>query len=104
MCITAEVYIYVNKMLYLQVNVDNCFLSEHIDNNNKEIVMPNLSKLQDDFLEVLKKESAPVSVFLVNGIKLHGIISEYDDHVIMLKGTIVQMIFKHAVSTVVPGR
>ncbi len=66
--------------------------------------MPQQSKLQDSFLADLQKESAPVSVFLVNGIKLHGIISDYDDHVVMLKGTIVQMIFKHSISTVVPGR
>jgi host factor-I protein len=67
--------------------------------------MPNNnSKLQDSFIENLKKDSAPVSVFLVNGIKLHGIISDFDEHVIMLKGTVVQMIYKHAVSTVVPGR
>ncbi|MDF1758179.1 MAG: RNA chaperone Hfq [Legionellaceae bacterium] len=66
--------------------------------------MPQSSKLQDSFLDELQKESSPVSVFLVNGIKLHGIISDYDDHVVMLKGTIVQMIFKHAISTVVPGR
>jgi len=66
--------------------------------------MTQLSKLQNDFLDGLKKDESPVSVFLVNGIKLHGVISDYDDHVIMLKGAIVQMIFKHAVSTVVPGR
>lgn len=62
------------------------------------------SKLQKGFLEALCKESAPVSIFLVNGIKLHGIIEEFDEHVILLKGTVVQMIFKHSVSTVVPGR
>ncbi len=66
--------------------------------------MPELSKLQNDFLQKLCKEGAPVSIFLVNGIKLHGIIDEFDDHVILLKGTVVQMVFKHSVSTVVPGR
>ena len=66
--------------------------------------MSDISKLQNDFLQDLCKESAPVSIFLVNGIKLHGIIDKFDDHVILLKGTVVQMIFKHSVSTVVPGR
>lgn len=66
--------------------------------------MPSANKLEGDFLESLRKESTPVSIFLVNGIKLHGIISDFDEHVIMLKGAIVQMIFKHSVSTVVPGR
>ncbi|MDP3704655.1 MAG: RNA chaperone Hfq [Legionellaceae bacterium] len=66
--------------------------------------MSHPNKLQEDFLETLRKDSVPVSVFLVNGIKLHGMIDDFDEHVIMLKGTITQMIFKHAVSTVVPGR
>ncbi len=66
--------------------------------------MTESSKLQKDFLQKLREENSPVSVFLVNGIKLHGIIEEFDDHVILLKGTVVQMIFKHSVSTVVPGR
>jgi len=59
--------------------------------------------LQDPFLDALQKDQVQVSVFLVNGIKLHGVIDGHDDHVIMLKNTITQMIFKHAVSTVVPG-
>lgn len=66
--------------------------------------MTELSKLQKDFLQKLCKEESPVSVFLVNGIKLHGTIEDFDEHVILLKGTVVQMIFQHSVSTVVPGR
>lgn len=66
--------------------------------------MTTFSKLQDEFMEKLHKDSSPVSVFLVNGIKLHGIIEDFDEHVILLKGTVVQMIFKHSVSTVVPGK
>ena len=61
-------------------------------------------QLQDAFLSQLKKEAVLVSIFLVNGIKLHGTIDDYDDQVILLKSTTTQMIFKHAVSTVVPGR
>lgn len=66
--------------------------------------MSQHTKLQDDFLKDLQKDSVPVSIFLVNGIKLHGLIDDFDEHVIMLKSTITQMIFKHAISTVVPGR
>jgi host factor-I protein len=66
--------------------------------------MTELSKLQKDFLQKLSKEQSPVSVFLVNGIKLYGTIEDFDEHVILLKGTVVQMIFQHSVSTVVPGR
>lgn len=60
--------------------------------------------LQEPFLNELRKEKIPVSIFLVNGIKLHGIIDSFDQQVIMLKNTITQMVYKHAVSTVVPAR
>ena len=60
--------------------------------------------LEDAFLNVLCKEKVPVSIFLINGIKLHGVVGEVDDHVIMLKNTITQMVYKHAISTVVPSR
>lgn len=60
--------------------------------------------LEDSFLKLLSTESVPVSIFLVNGIKLHGVIGEVDERVIMLKSTIPQMVYKHAISTVVPSR
>jgi host factor-I protein len=60
--------------------------------------------LQDPFLNELRKEKVPVSIFLVNGIKLHGVIDSYDQYVVMLKNTITQMVYKHAISTVVPSR
>ena len=60
--------------------------------------------LEDAFLNVLCAEKVPVSIFLINGIKLHGVVGEVDDHVIMLKNTITQMVYKHAISTVVPSR
>lgn len=66
--------------------------------------MPKDQKLQDAFLTQLKNDATPVSIFLVNGIKLHGSIDDFDEHVIMLKSTATQLIFKHAISTVVPGR
>lgn len=60
--------------------------------------------LQDPYLNALRKERAPVSVFLVNGIKLQGFIESYDQFVIVLRnGPINQMVYKHAVSTVVPA-
>lgn len=64
--------------------------------------MSNL--LQTRFLEALVTQAVPVSVFLVNGIKLHGVIDCYDEQVIMLKNAITQMVYKHAISTVVPSR
>jgi host factor-I protein len=66
--------------------------------------MSNNHVLKDAFLNELLKEKVPVSIFLINGIKLHGIVDSFDDEVIMLKNAVTQMVFKHAISTVVPAR
>ncbi len=60
--------------------------------------------LQDPFLNALRKERVPVSIFLVNGIKLQGQIDSFDQFVILLKNSVSQMVYKHAISTVVPAR
>lgn len=60
--------------------------------------------LQDTFLNTLRKEHTPVSIFLVNGIKLQGRVDSFDQYVIMLKNTVSQMVYKHAISTIVPGK
>ena len=60
--------------------------------------------LQDPFLNSLRKERSPVSIFLVNGIKLQGHIESFDQYVVLLKNTVSQMVYKHAISTVVPAR
>lgn len=60
--------------------------------------------LQDPFLNILRKERVPVSVFLVNGIKLQGHIEAFDQYVVVLKNAVSQMVYKHAISTVVPSR
>ena len=60
--------------------------------------------LQDPFLNMLRKERVPVSIFLVNGIKLQGQIESFDQFVVLLRNSVSQMIYKHAISTVVPSR
>lgn len=60
--------------------------------------------LQDPFLNALRKEKVPVSVYLVNGIKLQGQVESFDQFVLLLKNTVSQMVYKHAISTVVPAR
>ena len=60
--------------------------------------------LQDPYLNLLRKERVPVSIYLVNGMKLQGQIESFDQFVILLKNTVSQMVYKHAISTVVPGR
>ncbi|MGO1247590.1 MAG: RNA chaperone Hfq [Oceanisphaera sp.] len=60
--------------------------------------------LQDPFLNALRRERIPVSIYLVNGIKLQGQVESFDQFVILLKNTVSQMVYKHAISTVVPAR
>ncbi len=60
--------------------------------------------LQDPFLNALRKDRIPVSIYLVSGIKLQGQIESFDQFVILLRNTISQMIYKSAISTVVPTR
>ena len=60
--------------------------------------------LQDPFLNALRKEHVPVSVYLVNGIKLQGQVIAFDQYVVMLRNTLTQMVYKHAISTIVPSR
>jgi len=66
--------------------------------------MSKTQNLQDNFLNTLRKEHTPVSIFLVNGIKLQGRVDSFDQYVIMLKNTVSQMVYKHAISTIVPGK
>lgn len=60
--------------------------------------------LQDPFLNALRKERIPVSIYLVNGIKLQGQVESFDQFVVLLKNTVSQMVYKHAISTIVPAK
>ena len=60
--------------------------------------------LQDPYLNTLRKEKVGVSIYLVNGIKLQGTIESFDQFVVLLRNTVSQMVYKHAISTVVPAR
>ena len=60
--------------------------------------------LQDPFLNVLRKERTPVSIYLVNGIKLQGQVESFDQFVILLRNSVNQLVYKHAISTIVPAR
>ncbi|OUR71909.1 RNA chaperone Hfq [Methylophaga sp. 41_12_T18] len=66
--------------------------------------MAKAQSLQDPFLNALRKENVPVSIYLVNGIKLQGQIDSFDQFVILLKNSVNQMVYKHAISTIVPSR
>ncbi len=60
------------------------------------------SVLQEPFLNELRKQNTKVSIFLVNGIKLQGQIESFDRYVIQLKAGVSQIVYKHAISTIVP--
>jgi len=60
--------------------------------------------LQDPFLNALRRERIPVSIYLVNGIKLQGTVESFDQFVVLLRNTVSQMVYKHAISTIVPSR
>ena len=60
--------------------------------------------LQDPFLNALRKERVPVSIYLVHGIQLQGQIDSFDQFVVLLKNSVSPMVYKHAISTVVPAR
>ena len=60
--------------------------------------------LQDPFLNALRKERVQVAIYLVNGIKLQGHVDAFDQYVILLKNTVTQMVYKHAISTIVPSK
>lgn len=66
--------------------------------------MPKGLSLQEPFLNILRKEGIQVSIYLVNGIKLQGEIESFDQYAIILKSTISQMVYKHAISTIVPSK
>jgi host factor-I protein len=66
--------------------------------------MSKVHSLQEPFLRTLAKEQVPVFIYLVNGIKLQGHVEAYDDEVVLLKNTSSQIVYKHAISTIVPSR
>lgn len=66
--------------------------------------MSKTGPLQEAFLKALENEKIPLSIFLVNGIKLHGMIESYDEGTVLLKNSVTQMVFKHAISTIVPSK
>ena len=61
-------------------------------------------KLQDVYLNSLRKEKVPVVIYLVNGTRLKGVIKGFDNFVVLLKKSNYQLIYKHAISTISPER
>jgi host factor-I protein len=74
------------------------------NNKKRDHIMAKGQSLQDPFLNALRRDRIPVAIYLVNGIKLQGQVESFDQFVILLKNTVSQMVYKHAISTVVPSR
>jgi host factor-I protein len=66
--------------------------------------MAKAQNYQENFLNQLRKEKVPVTIFLTNGVRLKGIVKGFDNFVIMLKEANTMMVYKHAISTIVPDR
>ena len=66
--------------------------------------MTKSNSFQDNFLNIARKEKIPVSIYLINGIKLQGTVETFDSYALILKNKTSQMIYKHAISTIVPAR
>ena len=66
--------------------------------------MEKNTNLQDSFLNQITKDNIPVSVYLLNGIKLQGQVKSFDQYVIVLSGNTPQLIYKHSISTIVPSQ
>ena len=112
------------KDLFFQLIVPNVSLDKNFYETAKAQVLQNISRSRGfipsgklivaegalvdeetfEILNSLRKERVPVAIYLVNGIKLQGQIESFDQFVILLKNTVSQMVYKHAVSTVVPAR
>jgi host factor-I protein len=76
-----------------------------IISENKKISKKSATNLQDPFLNTLRKEGISVSIYLMSGIKLQGIIAAFDAFVILLEhDQISQMVYKHSISTIVPSK
>lgn len=66
--------------------------------------MKSSNSVQDEFLDILRKEKVQVSIFMVNGIKLQGVIEDFDQFILTLKNVNTQVVYKHAISTVMPSK
>ena len=61
--------------------------------------------LQDTFLNTVRKAKTPLTIFLVNGVKLQGVITWYDNFCVLLRRDgMSQLVYKHAISTIMPGQ
>ncbi|MCX8028184.1 MAG: RNA chaperone Hfq [Thermodesulfovibrionales bacterium] len=68
------------------------------------MAMTKSQNLQDAFLNQLRKDKTSVVIYLTNGVRLKGIIKGFDNFVVLLKEATEQLIYKHAISTILPEK
>lgn len=66
--------------------------------------MPNSKGLQDNYLNQLRKDRTPIIIYLTNGVRLKGTLKGFDNFVVLVKDISQQLIYKHAISTIVPEK
>lgn len=66
--------------------------------------MSKAQSLQDPYLNALRQEQVPITIYLVNGVKMQGKIESFDQFCILIKNTSIQLVYKHAISTIIPSR
>lgn len=77
---------------------------EKTESKGGDMLSHTSRNIQDPFLNTVRREKVPVTIFLVNGVKLQGVITSFDSYCLLLKNTVTQLVFKHAISTVMPSR
>ena len=65
---------------------------------------PKAVNLQDTYLNQLRKDKMPVVIYLTNGVRLKGTIKGFDNFVVLLKENTLSLVYKHAISTIVPEK
>jgi host factor-I protein len=66
--------------------------------------MDKKENLQDKFLNTVRKNKTPLTIFLVNGVKLQGVVTWFDNFCVLLRRDgQIQLVYKHAISTIMPG-
>jgi len=75
-----------------------------LNNNGKNMAAERVPSLQDTFLNYVRKQKTPLTIFLVNGVKLQGIVTWFDNFCVLLRRDgHSQLVYKHAISTIMPG-
>ena len=100
----------INKIVFKNVNFYVVFISFQRHSSKKykesgEEMGTEKQNLQDVFLNHVRKEKVPVTIFLINGVKLQGAVTWYDNFCILLRREgQMQLVYKHAISTIMPNQ